>query len=991
MSKINAGKVQERYFFCSIKLLSKSIFLLLIVNSGLVLMSNPAHSILNIANINKNESPKESPETLEELTEKARAMEGGKDLEAYTSAWEQVKAKTIEIYGEDHFEVRYIESELAFQYFYTGEFKQAFDIIAPVVDEMAQMGKDYDHKRILLSQKLVPLYTNLGQGAKAIIVQKEVLAHWRVSKDKTRHRKLVNSLNNLSTAKLQRGLPLEALKYADEALEIIEQHPDLSPSEPYLLYNRTNYLSAAGRNNEALLAARYGIRRMAERGEVKHLINGFLLISLATQLHYEGRYAASIEASNSSVSVLQDLYGPHAPRVYQVQTVLLGLLIKQGEYSRAIKLADNLLPVLEKSDGKKTRNYLFFSMGRYRAEFLLNPSIEHLEKYSASITEYESILGKNNRFSVGARTNEMLLNAQLGNYQNALNLAEKIDQHNLVMSKRATLAGKTISAYVAYYDFLLGNLDGLGKVYNIYEQVKKDFEVKLRITDKTLSPNLHEATILQLALKAAINAEDLDKAIEIAQVFTHGGSRTALAKARVRNRDLPEETLKLLRLRQDLLERQAALVSERDFAYQQKNNILVVQLSLQHDKVTSELESATALLSKNFPQWIAAEKIQFANIQTIQNRLTKQEALLMPIVLDKGIVIFTFTHNKKSAEFIKLDALILRQWVTEFRESIQQTGLLVINNNDKARLQRAIQNTASASHKIYNAVFTGNTKQIVNDKPTLIVTTNSYLSTIPFAALVSKNDDASEPQYLIDEHAIVNLPYIGALDSTGQKNQTRASRYIGIGAPTSNQLSNMKSSDDASVIAALPPLPSAAKELNTIAGMGFDKTTLLIGTEAKESKVKNLLPTKNDVIVFATHGLLAGELPDLNEPALVLASSDEDDGILSAKEIAQLDFQAGFVVLSACNTGGEGSGSAEGLSGLASSFFYAGAENLLVSHWPIRDDAAAFLTINTIRNIQSGMSKASALQKAMKDLRQDSSIPNAKHPALWSAFVLVSE
>lgn len=989
MSNISERKVQKDYFLNSIKILSKCFLSLLLVNTGFVLMSTPVHSIVNIAYVNVDE--KEGPETLETLTEKARAMEGGKDLAAYITAWEQVKEKTIEIYGKEHFEVRYIESELAFQYFYTGEFKQAFDIIAPLVDEMMQMGKDYDHKRILLSQKLVPLYTNLGQGEKAIVVQKEVLAYWRTSTDKTRHRKLVNGLNNLSTAKLQRGLPLEALKYADEAIAIIEQHPDLSSTEPYLLYNRTNYLSAAGRNNEALLAARYGIRRMAERGEVKHLINGFLLISLATQLHYEGRYAASIEASNSSVSILQDLYGPHAPRVYQVQTVLLGLLIKQGEYKRAIKLAENLLPVLEKSDGKKTRNYLFFSMGRYRAEFLLKPSIDGLEKYSSSITEYESILGKNNRFSVGARTNEMLLTEQLGDYKNALKLAEKIDQHNQAMSKTATLAGKTISAYVAYYDFLLGKQDELNKVYGIYEQIKKDYEVKLRITDKALSPNIHEATILQLALKAAINAKDLDKALEIAQVFTHGGSRTALAKARVRNEDLPDDTLKLLRQRQDLLERQATLVSERDFAYQQKNNNLVVQLSLQHDKVTSELESATALLSKNFPQWIAAEKIQFANIQTIQKRLRKQDALLMPIVLDTGIVIFSFTHDKKSAEFVKLDALTLRRLVAEFRQSIEQTGLLTINNSDKTSLQNAIQETASASHKIYKALFTIKTKTIINDKPNLIVTTNSYLSTIPFTALVSKNNGSSEPQYLVDEYAIVNLPYIGALDSSSQKSQTQASRYIGVGAPISNQTLAMQSSEDAAVIAALPSLPNAAKELNTIADMEFEKSTLLIGTEAQESKVKNLFPTKNDVVVFATHGLLAGELSGLNEPALVLAGSEKEDGILSAREIAQLEFQAGFVVLSACNTGGEGSSSAEGLSGLASSFFYAGAENLLVSHWPIRDDAAAFLTINTIRNTQSGMSKARALQKAMKDLRQDSSIPNASHPALWSSFVLVSE
>ena len=93
-----------------------------------------------------------------------------------------------------------------------------------------------------------------------------------------------------------------------------------------------------------------------------------------------------------------------------------------------------------------------------------------------------------------------------------------------------------------------------------------------------------------------------------------------------------------------------------------------------------------------------------------------------------------------------------------------------------------------------------------------------------------------------------------------------------------------------------------------------------------------------EVAAFATHGLVAGELEGLAESALVLTppteGSEAEDGLLTASEIAALEFDADWVILSACNTAAaDGTPTAATLSGIAKAYLYAGARSLLVSHW----------------------------------------------------------
>ena len=91
------------------------------------------------------------------------------------------------------------------------------------------------------------------------------------------------------------------------------------------------------------------------------------------------------------------------------------------------------------------------------------------------------------------------------------------------------------------------------------------------------------------------------------------------------------------------------------------------------------------------------------------------------------------------------------------------------------------------------------------------------------------------------------------------------------------------------------------------------------------------------MILFATHGIIAGEWEYIDEPGLVLtptieAEITDNDGLLTASEIRELELNAEIVVLSACNTAAGDIDSDEGLSGL-SAFIFAGAKSIVASHW----------------------------------------------------------
>lgn len=248
---------------------------------------------------------------------------------------------------------------------------------------------------------------------------------------------------------------------------------------------------------------------------------------------------------------------------------------------------------------------------------------------------------------------------------------------------------------------------------------------------------------------------------------------------------------------------------------------------------------------------------------------------------------------------------------------------------------------------------------------------------VPFAALPF----GEAGKTLLDQHTVTVTPSIELLRLAREQGRAVAeagnSEVLLVGNPT---MPGYQARPDRSA-EALSPLPGAEAEAKHLAGiLGASP---LIGDAATEAAVVERMG-KARFLHFATHGLLEAE-SSFNQSllsALAFAPSPGEDGFLTAKEVSRLKLRAELAVLSACDTG-RGAITGDGVVGLSRGFITAGVPTLVVSLWPVSDEATAALMGHYYGAMKSGTGKAAALREAM--LRTKEQFPE---PVKWAPFVL---
>ena len=516
------------------------------------------------------------------------------------------------------------------------------------------------------------------------------------------------------------------------------------------------------------------------------------------------------------------------------------------------------------------------------------------------------------------------------------------------------------------------------------------------------------------------------EAFDSAQFASHTSAGNALGQAAARFAADDDALSGIVRNRQDLVGEWGAvsgrLTSSISGAPDERSKKQEQNWRDRMASIDAELAEIDTRLESEFPEYFALVSPKPLSLAETEGLLYDNESLVMFLSGDEGTIVFAITSDKTD-------------WVL-----VKDVNLEALNEAVRV-LRISLENPQNAfprdqAHGIYRKLM-GGVEDIVSGKEHVFIVPSGALGSIPLGVLVTEEptgNDASpdalrNTKWWGTEQALTTLPSISSLRALRllAKDGRGTEPFAGFGNPVllgprtddandadktegdTNRAYKIASRGtaayfrgkygDVDAIRTLTPLPKTETELISLAGaMGAKpKNSLWLADRATEANLKTADLSKKRVLAFATHGLMSGEMSGLAEPALVLTppneATDEDDGLLTASEAALLNLNADWVILSACNTAAAEKPGADGLSGLARSFFYAGARAMLVSHWPVRDDAAARLTTEAIamQDKDPYLGRAEALRRSMLVLMNDTTDPSLAHPSAWAPFVIVGE
>jgi len=437
---------------------------------------------------------------------------------------------------------------------------------------------------------------------------------------------------------------------------------------------------------------------------------------------------------------------------------------------------------------------------------------------------------------------------------------------------------------------------------------------------------------------------------------------------------------------------------------------LVAEAALQKnmEATRADLRQQEKILSQRFPEYGALVSPAPIDLKQLQALLSESEAVVAYAVGEKRSFAWVIRRDGADFESLDISARDIEQQVKFLRNKLQP--------NDRGELPEM---TPATSSRLYRQIFAPLESSLTGVKRIFLIP-DAALQSLPFGILGA--GDAAAPEWLATRYAFATLPSVSALRALRHFSKPVFGKepFIGFGDPvldgesgnqrglSAGKLFVTRGLDskaatvsgtgvvDVAVLRKASPLPDTAEELKSLSrSLKGSSDAIYLQAKATETRVKQMDLRQYRFVGFSTHGVMAGEMAGVAEPGLILTPPEngtlQDDGYLSASEVAQLKLNADWVLLSACNTAApDGTPGAEGLSGLAKAFFYAGTRSLLVSNWQVSSEATQKLMSDTMKLYvgASGPGKPEALQGAMLSMMNSKEY---RHPFFWAAFVVVGD
>ncbi|MEO5344129.1 MAG: tetratricopeptide repeat protein, partial [Gammaproteobacteria bacterium SHHR-1] len=843
------------------------------------------------------------------------------------------------------------------------------------------------------------------------------------------HSTVATGLNNLAELYRAQGRYVEAEPLHQRALAIHEktlgpEHPDVAINLNNLavLYNEQGrYADAEPLYQLALAIQEKGLG--PEHPDVAQSLSNLALIYQA-----QGRYAEAEPLQQRSLAVREKALGPEHPDVAASLNNLAVLYNEQVRYAEAALLYQRALAIDENALGVDHPNVatdlnnlaeLYGVQGRHA-------EAEPLQQRALGVRE--KALGPEHPDVAKSLNNLAMIYQAQGRFADA----EPLHQRTLAIMEKAL---------GPEHPDVVTSLNNLAYLYRATGKLVKELALRRRVLAIDASRlesgtagkqggihnRMHALGYLPLLAKREppdaqdqadrLTAMQLAQRSDTAEAFQHLAQRLAAGGQ--------GGLADLVRQRQDLLQQLEAadknLLDQLSKPQAEQNTEVTANLRNQANQLQQQLEQVSGRLRQEFPSFAEFEGSQLADLPGLQKVLAPKEAALAWVLGEEESYLLIVPKNGQP----KLRALPVGQAAVQASVNQLHQALDLAHESHSGQLARF---PAAKAHELFGQLFGTDWQQDLDGIDHLLLVPEGPLSRLPFAALLtdtpaqadfpSRGEQYPQAPWLAKRFGLSVLPSLSSIvvlrTATGEGADKA---FLGIGDPLLDdhpaksgklaaagnpglfrnvralkRVPDQTASPDQQrqqllqQLRSQPSLPDTAAELEAIAAtLGGDKNSVLLLRErANEFQLKQTPLHGYQVISFATHGVLAGELGKGIEPGLILTPPDrasaEDDGFLSLSEVAGLKLNADWVVLSACNTAAGADQDSEGLTGLAKAFIYAGAKSLLVSHWAVSSQATVSLMQGLFANYQKqNLPKHKAHQQAMLSMI-NSGDPQLSHP-----------
>ena len=779
---------------------------------------------------------------------------------------------------------------------------------------------------------LAALYRAMGEYAKAEPLLQEALRIRQRVLGKE-HPDTATSINNLGDLYHYMGEYAKAEPLYQEALRIRQKV--LGPEHPY---------TAQSLNNLALLYVEMGEYAKAEPllKEAFQILQKVLgpenpgtassLNSLAALYRAMGQYAKAELLYQEALRIRQKVLGPENPDTASSLNNLATLYKYTGEYAKAEPLYQEALRIRQRVLGSEHHATavslnnlaaLYQDMGEYaKAEPLLKEALRALQK----------VLGPEHPNTATGLENLALLEFDLGRIDEATALARQASAAELTIlskifsftSEQQRLAYLNIFRPYSLFAFLKGTEADLAAAVLRYKGVVLDSIVEDRVLAEASQGSKDRKLVEQL---------NLDKS-QLGQLLLQPTQK------------LPTEANQRIEALEGEVEKIESVLAQHVAGLGQARHALGVSLEL----VQPTIPNDGALIEYlSYPHYLGKGKWE-----------PRYGAI---VLLSKGAPLWIPLGKANEIEHL-----------------VRRYGTLVRGSPEQEELSANLQ-------VLYEALWAPIGQALPSQTKRIIISPDGELNFISFATLLTK-----DKQFLAQTY---DVQYVASGRDLLREPKPATAKEVVLFANPDFDLSStpmLAKADDRSADAgsirgsekrdvedwSFESLTGTQKErdelIKKFVGWGWTPTDFT----AKEATKEALLNIHSPYILhLATHGFFAKEDPTtqtepeaslndrqsvtkskffknpMHRSGLALAGAQttieawkreevppvENDGILTAEDVSTLDLQGTWLVtLSACDTASGQARAGEGVMGLRRGFIQAGAQNLLMTLWPISDE-----------------------------------------------------